>query len=69
MKLTSHDLKELNIIDEIIEEPLGGIKAPTDSFIKDLRKKLVNKINELSKLDKDKLIDNRYAKFRRIGLE
>ena len=69
MKLTSHDLKELKIIDEIIEEPLGGIKAPTDSFIKDLRKKLVNKINELSKLDKDTLVNNRYDKFRRIGLE
>jgi len=69
MKLTSHDLKELNIIDEIISEPLGGIKAPTDSFIKDLRKKLVNKINELSKLDKDTLVNNRYDKFRRIGLE
>ncbi len=69
MKLTSHDLKELNIIDEIVTEPLGGIKVPSDSFIKDLKKKIVNKINELSKLDKDKLIDNRYAKFRRIGLE
>ena len=69
MKLTSHDLKELNIIDEIVAEPLGGIKVPSDSFIKDLKKKIVNKINELSKLDKDKLIDNRYAKFRRIGLE
>ena len=69
MKLTSHDLKELKIIDEIVTEPLGGIKVPSDSFIKDLKKKIVNKINELSKLDKDKLIDNRYAKFRRIGLE
>ena len=68
MKLTSHDLLELNIIDEIVKEPLGGIKAPTDDFIKDLKKKLINKINELLEESKDKLIENRYNKFRKIGL-
>ena len=68
MKLTSHDLLELNIIDEIVKEPLGGIKAPTDDFIKDLKKKLINKINELMDESKDKLIENRYNKFRKIGL-
>ena len=68
MKLTSHDLKDMGIIDEIIEEPLGGIKVPSDEFIDDLRNKLINKINELSKVDKDTLLDNRYKKFRRIGL-
>ena len=69
MKLTSHDLKELKIIDEIIEEPLGGIKAPTDDFVDSLRTKLINKINELEKEDKITLIENRYNKFRHIGLE
>jgi len=69
MKLTSHDLKELKIIDEIIKEPLGGIKAPTDDFVDSLRTKLINKINELEKEDKIKLIENRYNKFRHIGLE
>jgi len=69
MKLTSHDLKELKIIDEIIKEPLGGIKAPTDDFVDSLRTKLINKINELEKEDKITLIENRYNKFRHIGLE
>ena len=68
MKLTSHDLLEMNIIDEIVKEPLGGIKSPTDDFVKDLRNKLINKINELQKLPKDQLISNRYNKFRKIGL-
>ena len=68
MKLTSHDLKEMMIVDEIIEEPLGGVKTPSEDFIKDLKKKLVNKINELSKMDKKELLDNRYNKFRKIGL-
>ena len=67
MKLTSHDLKDMGIIDEIITEPLGGIKNPSTDFIEDLREKLVNKIIELSKEDKNKLIENRYNKFRKIG--
>ena len=68
MKLTSHDLKEMDIVDEIILEPLGGVKTPSDDFIKDLKNKLANKIEELSNMDKKELIDNRYKKFRRIGL-
>ena len=68
MKLTSHDLLDLKIIDEIVKEPLGGIKAPTDSFIKDLKSKLIKKIDELMKESKDDLIENRYNKFRKIGL-
>jgi acetyl-CoA carboxylase carboxyl transferase subunit alpha len=68
MKLTSHDLLEMNIIDEIVKEPLGGIKAPTDDFVNDLREKLIKKINELMKESKDNLIENRYNKFRKIGL-
>ncbi len=68
MKLTSHDLKEMDIVDEIILEPLGGVKTPSDEFIKDLKNKLANKIEELSNKDKKELIDNRYKKFRSIGL-
>ena len=68
MKLTSHDLLDMKIIDEIVKEPLGGIKVPTDSFIKDLKSKLIKKIDELMKESKDSLIENRYNKFRKIGL-
>ena len=67
MKLTSHDLLEYGIIDEIIKEPLGGIKSLDDEFVHDLKNKLYKKIQELSKIDKDKLIDKRYKKFRKIG--
>ncbi|MBQ9899913.1 MAG: acetyl-CoA carboxylase carboxyltransferase subunit alpha [Acholeplasmatales bacterium] len=68
MKLTSHDLLDMKIIDEIVKEPLGGIKVPTDSFLKDLKSKLIKKIDELMKESKDNLIENRYNKFRKIGL-
>ena len=67
MKMTSHDLLEYRIIDEIIKEPLGGIKYLDDEFINNLRTNLVNKINELSKLNTNKLLENRYQKYRGIG--
>lgn len=67
MKLTSYDLLEKNIIDEIIEEPLGGIKHLDEKFISSLRKKLVKKIRHLQGLNKNELLENRYLKYRRIG--
>lgn len=67
MKMTSKDLLEYKIIDEIIKEPLGGIKYLDEEFIKNLKANLVNKINELSKLNTNKLLENRYLKYRGIG--
>ncbi len=67
MKLTSQDLLNMNIIDEIISEPLGGIRVLNDSFVNELRLKLTNKLNELNSLTRDELLSNRYNKFRRIG--
>lgn len=67
MKLTSQDLLDKGIIDEIVKEPLGGIKYLDDEFVNSLKEKLINKINELSKLKLNDLLYNRYEKFRRIG--
>lgn len=67
MKLTSKDLFEYGIADEIIKEPLGGIRYVGDEFQADLVEKLYNKISELEKLDEKNLLHNRYSKFRRIG--
>ena len=67
MKLTSHDLINYGIADEIIEEPLGGIRYVSDSFAEGLKNRLVAKINELSKESEEELLNNRYEKFRRIG--
>ena len=67
MKLTSEDLLNYKIIDEIIKEPLGGIKSLDDDFVNELKNKLYNKVKALSKVDKDKFIEARYKKFRKIG--
>lgn len=67
MKLTSKDLVNYGIADEIIEEPLGGIKYVSDKFALELKKRLVEKFNELIALSDDELLKKRYEKFRRIG--
>ena len=67
MKLTSKDLYEYGIADEIIKEPLGGIRYVGDDFAANLSDKIYNKIEELEKLKEEDLLDNRYNKFRRIG--
>ena len=67
MKLTSHDLINYGIVDEIIEEPLGGIRYVSDSFAESLKNRLIAKINELNKKSEEELLNNRYEKYRRIG--
>ena len=67
MKLTSKDLVEYGIADEIIAEPLGGIRYVSDKFALELKERLVKKFMELMKLSDDELLKKRYEKFRKIG--
>lgn len=67
MKITAHDLKEMNVIDEIIKEPEGGAQNDVKKVAESIKKYILKEINKLSKLDRKKLLDNRYNKFRVIG--
>ena len=67
MKLTSKDLVEYGIADEIIAEPLGGIRYVSDKFALELKERLVKKFMELMQLSDDELLKKRYEKFRKIG--
>lgn len=58
MKLTAEDLYNFGIVDKVISEE-GDIYS-------DLKKEIVQSINELSKLDVDTLLEQRYQKFRNI---
>lgn len=66
MKATAKDLKELGIIDEIIKEPKGGVQNDFKTVIKELKKYLIKNIEELKKLSKEDLVEQRYQKFRNI---
>ena len=65
LKLTAKDMKKLNIIDEIIQEPLGGAHRDYDKSLTLLGDSIELQLNELLKLDPQelKLIkQNKYLK-------
>ena len=68
LKITSEDLLELDIIDGIVKEPLGGAHCDYDMIGKELKSAIVNSINELKTVEPNELKNNRYNKFRRMGV-
>ena len=67
MKITAKDLKDLDIIDEIIKEPVGGAQNNSKEVYKLLKKSIIKNLNDLMKKDKKLLIEERYKKFRIMG--
>lgn len=67
LKLTSKDLKEFGVIEEIVPEPLGGAHKDPNEAAKNLKAALVNNLEELTPLSGAELAAGRYDKFRRIG--
>ena len=67
LKLTSENLLELGIVDEIIPEPLGGAHRDPKGTIMAVKSAILKHLNELNSIPIDKLIDERHKKFRKIG--
>lgn len=67
LRLTARDLLNLGVIDEIIEEPLGGAHAEPEEMAKRIKKKIVESVKDLMAKDVHTLIKERYEKFRRMG--
>lgn len=67
MKITAQDLKDLEIIDTIIKEPIGGASKDCEKVAKSIKKEIVKNLKELTKLDTNELLENRYNKFRKMG--
>ena len=68
LKLTAKDLFEKKIIDGIIREPLGGAHRNPREAADNIKKTIKKDIAALKEIPKDKLIDQRYAKIRAIGV-
>jgi|SRR5690625_180193 len=68
MRITSYDLKELGIIDKIISEPKGGAHRDISTQAKNIDEVLSQSLNNLFKLSSEELIESRWQKFKRIGL-
>ena len=67
LRLTAEDLKELGLIDGIIPEPVGGAQEDADAAAEFLRQHLSARLGELDQLDREQIVEHRYAKFRRMG--
>ncbi len=67
LKLTAKDIKELEVIDEIIKEPLGGAHRDHEAVALNLREALARNLAELKNLTPEQLVEGRYNKFRKMS--
>jgi acetyl-CoA carboxylase carboxyl transferase subunit alpha len=67
LKLTSDDLLEFGIVDEVIPEPIGGAHRDPAGTVGRVLAAVDRALDELVKVPVDELRDRRYRKFRRIG--
>ncbi len=67
LKLTAQDLKKLEIIDTIIEEPIGGAHRTPDNLYATMSKHLTQLIDELSGEDSTLLLKKRRQKYLQMG--
>jgi len=67
MKLTAKDLYELKIIDEIIEEPIGGAHKDINNVADKIKLSILNSLERIKEKDVHTLVDERYKKFRNMG--
>jgi acetyl-CoA carboxylase carboxyl transferase subunit alpha len=67
LRLTSDDLLEFGIIDEIVPEPLGGAHRDPEGTVARVLDAVDAALGSLVKVPVDDLLERRFAKFRRIG--
>jgi acetyl-CoA carboxylase carboxyl transferase subunit alpha len=68
LRCTSSHLQELGVIDDVIEEPLGGAHRDHHKMAARMKSYLVSALRNLTSQPLDDLIKQRYEKFRRMGV-
>ncbi|MEX2118223.1 MAG: acetyl-CoA carboxylase carboxyltransferase subunit alpha [Pirellulales bacterium] len=68
LKITSADLLGFGVVDDIIDEPLGGAHRDHHQMAGRLKMYLVRALKELVGRPLEALLDARYQKFRRMGV-
>ncbi|MBL7151347.1 MAG: acetyl-CoA carboxylase carboxyltransferase subunit alpha [Candidatus Omnitrophica bacterium] len=67
LKLTAEDLLKMEIIDEIVPEPLGGAHRDPEKTAEEVKKVISRNLKELKAKSIEELLKSRYKKFREIG--
>ena len=68
LKITSTDLLQFRVIDEVVPEPLGGAHQDWDGAAEMLKDAALKHISELEPLAPDDLIAQRIDRFRAVGM-
>jgi acetyl-CoA carboxylase carboxyl transferase subunit alpha len=67
LKITATDIKELEVIDEIVPEPVGGAHRDHKAMAESLHEALSRNLAELKEIPAEALIEQRYQKFRKMS--
>jgi acetyl-CoA carboxylase carboxyl transferase subunit alpha len=67
LKITAENLKQQNLIDDVVNEPLIGAHRKKDEAIMALKEYFLNSVEELKKLSPEKRRENKYQKIMNLG--
>ena len=67
MKLSAKDLLEMEIIDEIVSEPIGGAHRDRDLMLKNIQASLSKNLEKFKDMSSDEIFNDRKNKFLKIG--
>ena len=68
LKLSSHSLLKLGLIDGIIDESLGGAHRNPECTALNLKRVVLETLEELKSMSTEELLEKRYSKFRGMGV-
>ncbi|MCL6569991.1 MAG: acetyl-CoA carboxylase carboxyl transferase subunit alpha, partial [Meiothermus silvanus] len=68
LKLTAPDLLKLGVVDKVIPEPGGGAHRDPAAALYHLKRGLQEALNELRSLSPEALFEDRYRRFRELGV-
>lgn len=67
LKLTSKDMSEFGLVDDVLPEPLGGAHTNPTVMAETIKKYILKTVKELSKTDAETRIEQRIQKFSGMG--
>lgn len=68
LKITGNDLLKLNVVDEIIKEPIGGAHYNVEEMASNLKASLLKALDEFKDMSSEELRNQRYSRFRNLGV-
>ncbi len=67
MKVGSEDLHRLKLVDEVLEEPLGGAHRDPKQLMEQMRERLLSNMSRLRHMSVDELLETRYKRWMAFG--